>query len=113
MYKPSIMLTDAVVPNQARTMRLRTVILIAMGIFLLPIALELALICYGQWCEVLEVEAEVHTPIIDSIGRGLADERDSLAEEFAPAWHAAMRDPYFALPLATICIVVSMAMLKR
>jgi hypothetical protein len=113
MFKPSITLAD--VPDAARphAIRLRTVLLAAMVLVLVPLAAEAALKCYGQWCEVMGSSAEVQTPIIDSIGEGIQTARASLAEDLGPAWYAATHDPYVALPAATILIVVAMALLKR
>ena len=113
MFKPSIMLAD--VPDAARphAMRLRTVLLAGVVLVLVPLAAEAALRCYAQWCEVMGSSAEVQTPIIDSIGEGIQTARDSLAEDLGPTWHAATHDPYVALPVATVLIVVAMAWLKR
>ena len=61
-------------------MRLRTVRLIAVGILLVPLAAEAAMICFSQWCEVMGGETAVQTPMLDSIGLGLENARDSLAE---------------------------------
>lgn len=112
MYKTSVMLADAVEPIPARTMRLRTVILVVVGIFLIPLAMEGALVCYGQWCVVLGTPAEVQTPVMHLIGQGVDGARESLSQEYGPAWREATREPYYVLPLATICIVAAMVMLK-
>ena len=113
MFKPSIMLAD--VPDAARphAMRLRTVLLVGVVLVLVPLAAEAALRCYAQWCEVMGSSAEVQTPIIDSIGEGIQTARDSLAKDLGPTWYAATHDPYVALPIATVLIVVAMAWLKR
>ena len=112
MFKPSIILADVIEPECSRTMRVRTIIWIAIGVLLVPLAAEAALLCYSQWSEVLGASTEVQTPILDSIGQSVADTRDSLAEALGPTWSAVMHDPYVALPLAAIFIVVAMTLLK-
>ena len=112
MFKPSIMLADVIEPSRPRTMRLRTVLLAAVVCFFVPLAAEAALICYGQWCEVLGGSADVQTPIIDSVGEGIQTARELLAEDLGPTWHAATHDAYVVLPVATVLIVVAMAILR-
>jgi hypothetical protein len=114
VFKPSIILADVIEPTHSRPIRLRIVFMIAVGVLLIPLAAEAAVLCYYQWCEVTGgATSEAQTPIIDSIGQGLEMACDSLAESIAPQWHAATRNPYVALPVWSVLIVLAMAMLRR
>lgn len=112
MFKPSIMLADVLDPPQSWTIRLWTIISIAVSLFVVPLAMEMTLICYSQWCEVMGDSIEVGTPIIDAIGQSTGDACELLVEILGPPWHAATHDPFIALPLMTISIVTAMAMLR-
>jgi hypothetical protein len=113
MFKPSIMLADKIEPTPSPPLRVRIVFLIAALVFLLPLAVEAASICFGQWCEVMGQSSEVRTPIIDSIGEGLRDTRDSLAETIGPPVHRLTHDPGVALPVASAFILLAMTLLRR
>jgi hypothetical protein len=113
MFKPSMMLADEIEPPRSQPMRLRLIFLIALGVFLVPLAVETTEICYSQWCEVLGRASEVRTPIIDSIAQDLRDAHDSLADCVGPRWHAAICDPSIALPVSSVLIVLAIAMLRR
>ncbi len=113
MFKPSIMLVDQIEPRRSSAVRLRYAFLLAVIVVLVPLAVEAASICYSQWCEVLGRASDVRTPVIDSIGQGLLDARESLAESFGPTWHSAIRDPSIALPVCSVLIVAAMTMLRR
>jgi hypothetical protein len=113
MFKTSIMLADEIEPPRSQPMRPRRIFLIALGLFLVPLAVETAAICYSQWCEVLGRASELRTPIIDSITQGLGDAHDSLADCVGPRWHAAIRNPSIALPVSSVLVVLAIAMLRR
>ena len=87
--------------------------LIALGVFLVPLAIEAAAICYSQWCEVLGRSSEVRTPCIDGIRQGFEDARESLSERVGPPWNAGIQNPSIALPVSAVLIILAMVMLRR
>ena len=113
MFKPSIVLAEKIEPARSPPMRSRIIFLIAMVICLFPLAVEAASICFAQWCELLGRSSEVRTPIIDSIGEGLRDTRDWIAETIGPTVHRATHDPDVALPVASAFILLALALLRR
>lgn len=113
MFKPAIMLVDEIEPPRLTPIRLRMVLLIALGVCLIPLAVEAAAICYSQWCEVMGRANDVRTPYIDAIRQGFADARESLAEHVGPPWNAGIQNPSIALPVSSVLIIVAMAMLRR
>jgi len=112
MFKPSIMLADQIEPTRSPPMRSRVVFLIGVPIILIPLAVEAASICFAQWCEVMGRTSEVQTPIIDSIGDGLRNTRDLLAETIGPTLYAATHDPAVALPVASAFVLLALALFR-
>ena len=113
MFKPSIMLAERIGPTPSPAMRSRIVFMIAVLVLLVPLAVEAASICFAQWCELAGRTSDVRTPIIDAIWEGLRDTRDSLAESLGPTVHAATHDPGVALPVASACVLLALALLRR
>ena len=94
-------------------MRSRIVFLIAVLVCFVPLAVETASICFCAVVRVGGTITEVQTPIIDSIGEGLRATRDSLAESLGPTVHVATHDPGVALPVASACVLLALALLRR
>ena len=113
MFKPSIMLVEKIESPHARPLRLRMVLLIALGIFLVPLVVEAAAICYSQWCEVMGRSSEVRTPLINAIGEGLVRAENRWPRRIGPTWDSAVYDPSIALPVSSVLIILAMAMLRR
>jgi hypothetical protein len=109
MFKQSIILAHEIPPTPSRSTRAQIVSVIAVIVFLAPLAWAGATICYSQWCQVMGGSTEVPTPVIDSIAAGLRDSRDWLADSIGPA----IQDPYVALPVASLLLILGMAMLRR
>jgi len=114
MSKSQIPLVIEIEPARSQAGRLSLVALIFLaGLLLVPLALEGALCCYGQWCEVLDRPIEVHTPMMDTIVTVLTCGNEWYDDRVGPSVHRALREPKIALPTATIMIVLAIVVLKR
>ena len=105
MFKQAIPIAYEIKPTRSRSIRPWIIAIFAAGVFLVPLAAEGAAICYAQWCELMGQSTDVRTPIIDSIGSGIQNARDLLAESIGPTLQRTIRDPTVALPVASVLIV--------
>jgi hypothetical protein len=113
MSKQPIPVAREIRPAQPKSKLSRIAPILVASALLGPLAAEGASFCYAQWCEVLGVPAEAHTPILDLAGAGLSNAHDLLGESIASGLQNSIRDVSFVLPLAAVLIVVAMAMLRR
>jgi hypothetical protein len=113
MFKQAIPIAYEIKPTRSNSTLSWIISIILAAIFLVPLATEGMVICYAQWCELMGKSTAVQTPFIDSMGSGLEIARDLLAERVAPALQRVVRDPTVALPVATVLLVLAMAMLRR
>jgi hypothetical protein len=113
MFKHSVPIVYEVRPASSKSKLPRILSILASGALLAPLAAEGAAICYVQWCEIMGKSAKVQTPIIDSIGSGLLCVRDLLADSFGSTFQRAIHEPTIALPVASVLLVLAMAVLRR
>ena len=113
MFKQAIPIAYEIKPTRSHSTLSRIMSIVAAAVFLVPLATEGTLVCYAQWCELMGKSTAVRTPFTDSLGSGLENARDRLAESVAPALQRVVRDPAVALPVAAVLLVLAMAMLRR
>ena len=113
MFKQSIPIAYEVRPPRSKSALRWTMSIIAAGVFLAPLAKEGAAICYAQWSEIMGKSTDVRTPIIDSVASGLQYARDLLADSLGSTFRRTIHDPTLALPVASVLVVLAMAVLRR
>ena len=114
MFKQAIPIAYEIKPTRSNSTLSWIISIILAAIFLVPLATEGTAICYAQWCELMGKSTAVQTPFIDSMGSGLENARDLLAERACQSCPCrVVRDPTVALPVAAVLLVLAMAMLRR
>ena len=113
MFKQAIPIAYEVKPMRSRSILPWIIAIVAAGVFLVPLATEAGALCFAQWCELMGKSIDVRTPLIDSMTSGLQNACDLLAESVGPTIQRTIHDPTVALPVASVLLVLAMAMLRR
>jgi hypothetical protein len=113
MFKQALLFDHEVKPTRSKSIVPRLISVLAACIFLVPLAAEGAAMCYAQWSGILGKTTEVRTPIVDTMGSGLQRVRELLAVSRWAPFERAIHDPTVALPIASLFLVVAMAILRR
>jgi hypothetical protein len=113
MFKQSIPIAHEIKPTPTKSIRTWIIFIVGLGAILAPLVVEGTAICYAQWCEIMGKEIEARTPIIDSIAAALQSAHDLVADSLGPTFQSTIHNPNVALPVASVLLVVAMAMLRR
>jgi hypothetical protein len=112
MQKLSNPLAHEISPTKRGSRVLRIASILVLGIGLAALIQETAAICHGQWCQLLGSDAEVRTPILDSVQEGVQTAHSSFWNAISPYFQSLPWSPSVVLPVAVVVVVVGMVMLK-
>jgi hypothetical protein len=98
-------------PKSSRR-RIGTILILAI-VILVPLVMDGAALCYGQWCSITGRSTRVSTPIIDTISSAFHDTKDALEDLLAPSFTRVFREPGVAIPIALVLIVCGATLLRR
>jgi hypothetical protein len=111
MPKNPITLAPDLRPDRRRK-ALPIVSIFVLAPLIAPLVMEAAALCYAQWCTALGTQAEVRTPIIDSIQEGIESVRDDLWSVLSARFQRVPWSPKVVLPVAAVIMAVAMVMLR-
>jgi hypothetical protein len=112
MHKFPLPLAHEIPPETSGSKLVRTAAIVILGIALVPPVAEGLSICYGQWCEVLGRNTEVHTPVLDSVQDNVHDVHRSAWGWMSAQFQRLPWQPRFVLPVATAIMLIGMIMLR-
>ena len=111
MPKNPITLAPDLRPDRRRKV-LPIVSLFVLAALIVPLFLEVAGLCYAQWCAALGTSAQARTPILDSIQEGIETVRDDLGSVLSARFQRVPWNPKVVLPVAAVITAVAMVMLR-
>ena len=112
MPKNPITLAPDLRPDGRRSKLVPIASIFVLAPLLAPLFLEVAGLCYAQWCAALGTSAQVRTPILDSIQEGIETVRDDFWSVLSARFQRVPWNPKVVLPVAAVIMAVSMVMLR-
>jgi hypothetical protein len=112
MKKLTIPLAHDIGPKRRGSKLIRITLIVVLGVAIAALIHELGSFCHGQWCQVLGNDAEVHTPIFDSVLEGVHTAYHSLWGSISPYFERVPWSLNIVLPIAAIVTVVAMVMMR-
>jgi hypothetical protein len=91
----------------------RTIGVVVLAVVLAPLLVEGAVLCYGQWCEVMGNSNRVRTPLLDSVQENVQSANSSIWETVTHQFQRVPWNPKVVLPIAAVIMALAMAMLRR
>jgi hypothetical protein len=96
-----------------KSSRWRIGAIFVLAVIIVPVVVESAALCYGQWCSITGRSTRVSTPIIDTVSSVFHDTRDAFEDLLSPSVTRVFREPGMAIPVALVLIVCGMMLLRR
>jgi hypothetical protein len=113
MAKSPIPIAYEIPPARPKSSRSHIGTILILAIIIVPIVVEGAALCYGQWRSITGRSTRVSTPIIDTVSSVFHDTRDAFEDLLSPSVTRVFREPGMAIPVALVLIVCGMMLLRR
>jgi hypothetical protein len=113
MAKSPIPIAYEIPPARPKSSRSHIGVMLILAIIIVPIVVEGAALCYGQWCSITGRSTRVSTPIIDTVSSVFRDTKDTFEDLLSPSFTRVFREPGVAIPIALVLIVCGMMLLRR
>src|SRR5579883_285800 len=110
MPKNPITLAPDLRPNRRRSKVLPIASIFVVAPLLIPLLLETAALCYGQWCMVFGTSAPPRTPMLDSIHERIESARDELWSAASARFQRVPWNPKVVLTIAAVITTLGMLM---
>jgi hypothetical protein len=100
--------------SESRTTKIiRAALFVVVGVILAGPAVEVASMCYGQWCQILDKDSDdTQTPILDSVQDGVQSAHQSAWAWIAPYFQRVPWSPSLVLPIAAVVTLVGIMLMK-
>ena len=113
MAKSPIPIAYEIRPARPKSSRSHIGAILILAIIIVPIVVEGAALCYGQWRSITGRSTRVSTPIIDTVSSVFHDTSYAFENLLSPSVARVFREPGMAIPVALVLIVCGMLLLKR
>jgi hypothetical protein len=102
------------VPHSHRRARAMTIgLIVALGMLVIPVLVELGKLCVAQWYEVAGKRYVVRTPILDLIRARFDGARDDLGDLWATHLYSVTWNAEFVFPILVLLLVIGVLLLRR
>jgi hypothetical protein len=113
MAKSPISIAYDIPPARPRSSRWRIGTIFILAIVIVPLVVEGAALCYGQWCSITGSSTRVSTPVMDMVLNAFLETKYVLEDLLSPSFKRVFREPRVAIPVALVLIVCGMMLLRR
>jgi hypothetical protein len=112
MPKNTISLAYDLTSKPRRFRVLPIAVLLFLGLALSPVLSEEVLLCYAQWCEIIDKPVVVRTPILDSCYDRFQTARNDLWNEIMPIFQRVPWNPQVVIVVGVLVMALSMVLLR-
>jgi hypothetical protein len=112
MLKLPIPIAHEISPEHHRSKVLWAAFIVAACVVLAGPGMEVASLCYGQWCQILDKDSDTRTPILDSVQDGVQTAHQSVWSWISPYFERVPWHPSVVLPIAAVVTLLGIMLMK-